>query len=51
METEERPVDIVKRTWHTPELRKNSIRDNTKFGPGYQDDALQPGTSVPTTSF
>ena len=50
METDERTADVVKRTWHTPELRKNTIRDDTGFGPGYDDDAFAPGAPVPTSN-
>lgn len=38
METEEKTVDVVKRTWHTPELRKNAVRHGTLSGPGFGDD-------------
>ncbi len=31
METKQK-VDTEKRPWHTPELRKNTVRSGTQFG-------------------
>ena len=40
MESEERKVEDEKRTWHTPELRKNAISENTQFDSGTGVDGI-----------
>ena len=50
METE-KTVDTEKLEWHTPELRKNSISENTKFAPiGIISDGSAPGIIITTPS-
>ena len=40
METEEKKLENGKRTWHTPELRKVAISENTQFGLGTPIDGF-----------
>ena len=38
--------NTAKRTWHTPELRKNTILDNTQLYNGVGVDGSVEGTSL-----
>ena len=48
MNDEEPTVEIVKRAWHAPELRKNDIRDDTQNETGFGLDGF--GGILPITS-
>lgn len=50
MENEKTPVNnnfeiSEKRAWHSPELRKNTVRDDTKFEVGARIDGAATGSS------
>lgn len=43
MEIKERNIDVDKRTWHTPELRKTIVRDDTQFSVNTGPDGIGSG--------
>ncbi len=38
--------NATKRTWHTPELRKNTIKEDTQLYPGSGNDGSIQGSSL-----